>query len=139
MRARTLLPSLFLLVACAHGRDPRYAAATALSHGCGGGIAGTCSGTTAFRDGRIERWVESATAAEDVRRDRLQVEPSRVEPLFATAERIGLLDLPRGEPSNWCCSLTLVSPAETFTLHYEGDPPEVLRPLLESIEALPGP
>ncbi len=139
MRVRALLPLLFLLFACGRGRDPRYAAATAISHGCGGGIAGTYSGTTAFRDGRIERWVESATAPEDERRERLQVDASLVEPLFATAERIGLLDLRRGEPGNWSCSLTLATPAEAFTLHYEGDPPEALRPLLESIEALPGP
>lgn len=115
--------------------DPRYAAATKLSTSCGGGFAGTYGGTTVHRDGRVESWVESR-APEDGRRAESTADPKAVAMLFELVERIGFLDMPTGQPSNWCCSLELSDPAGTFVVYWEQDAPEGIDEIIASILAL---
>lgn len=116
--------------------DPRYAAATQLATSCGGGIAGTYSGTTVHRDGRVETWVESAGVPEDDQRAEHRADQDAVAELFARVEHIGFLDLQPGEPSNWCCSLVLSDASGAFAVHWEEEPPDGVRELVASIAAL---
>jgi hypothetical protein len=116
--------------------DPRYTGATEISTSCGGGFAGTYGGTTVHRDGRVEVWVESAGVPGDERREEHRADPRAVAELFARVERSGFLDMPPGQPSNWCCTVTLSGPARTFAVHYEGEPQGALAELVASIQAL---
>jgi hypothetical protein len=116
--------------------DPRYAALTELSSSCGGGFAGTYSGTTVHRDGRVEVWTESAGVPADDRRAEQDADPSAVADLFAHAERVALLDMEPGQPSNWCCTVAAIGPSSTFSVFYEEPPPDALGGLVAAIDAL---
>ena len=88
------------------------------------------------RDGRVESWVDSASVPQSDRREEHRADASTVAELFARVESIGLLDLPPGQPSSWCCNVTLSAPSGAFAVHWEGEPPGELRELVASILAL---
>ena len=119
--------------------DPRYEAATAIRHACGGGIAGTYGGIHVQRDGTVERFVTSATNDAENKSDTFQADPGEVARIFDDLRKAAFLGLPGGQPANYGCSFVLIGPSASHGVYWEdmaAGPPSAVKRALDAMNRL---